>query len=61
MLDPAASKGLEFDVVVLVEPDHVLRAGHGPGDVYVAITRPTTRLHVVHAAPLPEGLDPSSR
>ena len=61
VLDPAASKGLEFDVVVLVEPDHVLRAGHGPGDVYVAITRPTTRLHVVHAAPLPEGLDPSSR
>ena len=30
----------------------------GPGNLYVAMTRPTRRLHVVHSRPLPEGLDP---
>lgn len=55
VLDPAASKGLEFDVVLLVEPTEV--AEHrGPSDVYVAMTRPTRRLHVVHSLGLPEGL-----
>lgn len=53
VLDPVAAKGLEFDVVVLVEPAAVLEAG--PGDLYVAMTRPTRRLHVVHARPLPAG------
>ena len=45
------AKGLEFDVVVLVEP-----ADLAAGDLYVAMTRPTVTLHVVHAAPLPPGL-----
>ncbi|MHB1064945.1 MAG: HelD family protein [Georgenia sp.] len=53
VLDPFAAKGLEFDVVVLLEPAAVLEAG--PGDLYVAMTRPTRRLHVVHARPLPVG------
>lgn len=53
VLDPVAAKGLEFDVVVLLEPAAVLEAG--PGDLYVAMTRPTRRLHVVHARPLPAG------
>lgn len=48
------SKGLEFDAVVLVEPDAVLTDG-SPGDLYVAMTRPTTALRVVHHRPLPEG------
>ncbi len=48
------SKGLEFDAVVLVEPDAVLTDG-GPGDLYVAMTRPTTALRVVHHRPLPAG------
>ncbi|MFD1504131.1 AAA family ATPase [Georgenia yuyongxinii] len=47
------AKGLEFDVVVLVEPAEVLEGG--TGDIYVAMTRPTRRLHVVHARDLPEG------
>ncbi|MEE6280262.1 HelD family protein [Georgenia sp. MJ170] len=54
VLDAVASKGLEFDVVVLVEPARVLEGG--PGDLYVAMTRPTTRLHVVHQEPLPAGI-----
>lgn len=53
VLDPAAAKGLEFDVVVLVEPAELLASG--PGDLYVAMTRVTQRLHVVHQQPLPAG------
>ncbi len=48
------SKGLEYDVVVLVEPKDVL--SDGPGDLYVAMTRPTRRLHVLYRSDLPEGL-----
>lgn len=55
VLTPRQTKGLEFDVVVLVEPALVLEQG-GPGDLYVALTRPTQRLHVVHARALPPGL-----
>jgi DNA helicase IV len=53
LLTPRQSKGLEFDVVVLVEPAHVLEVG--AGDLYVAMTRPTRQLRVVHRAPLPDG------
>ncbi len=53
LLTPRQSKGLEFDVVVLVEPAHVLEAG--AGDLYVAMTRPTRQLRVVHGSPLPDG------
>src|SRR5690606_33258561 len=45
VLDAVASKGLEFDVVVLVEPEEI--AEGGPGDLYVAMTRPTKVLHIV--------------
>lgn len=54
VLTPVETKGLEFDVVVLVEPGEV--AAVGAGDLYVAMTRPTLRLHVVHAGELPAGL-----
>lgn len=47
------SKGLEFDVAVVVEPAELAVR---PGDLYVALTRPTKRLEVVHAQPLPRGL-----
>ncbi|GAA5518755.1 hypothetical protein Lsed01_01188 [Demequina sediminis] len=47
------SKGLEFDVAVVVEPAEIAAR---PGDLYVALTRPTKRLDIVHARPLPEGL-----
>ena len=48
------SKGLEYDVVVLLEPADIL--AEGPGSLYVAMTRPTRQLHVVHAGELPDGL-----
>ncbi|GAB2675060.1 HelD family protein [Thalassiella azotivora] len=52
------AKGLEFDGVVLVEPVEVLEdSPRGAGDLYVAMTRPTQRLHVVHDRPLPAGLE----
>ncbi|WP_218780003.1 HelD family protein [Cellulomonas iranensis] len=53
VLTPGQAKGLEFDVVVLVEPADVLAAS--AGDLYVAMTRPTHALHVVHARDLPPG------
>lgn len=57
VLDVAASKGLEFDHVVLVEPAQIAREAQGPGDLYVAMTRPTRSLHVVHAETLPPGFE----
>ncbi len=53
LLTPREAKGLEFDVVVLVEPAEVLDAS--AGDLYVAMTRPTRALHVLHDRPLPAG------
>lgn len=53
LLTPREAKGLEFDVVVLVEPAEVLAAS--AGDLYVAMTRPTRALRVLHSAPLPAG------
>ncbi|MCL2090892.1 MAG: AAA family ATPase [Micrococcales bacterium] len=55
LVTPHQTKGLEFDQVILVEPAQVL-ATSGPGNLYVALTRPTQRLHIVHAEPLPDGL-----
>ena len=48
---PRAAKGLEFDVVVLVEPGRL-----SGSDLYVAMTRPTRSLRVVTSGPLPAGL-----
>ncbi|HEX5739945.1 MAG TPA: AAA family ATPase [Pilimelia sp.] len=57
----AQAKGLEFDAVVLVEPAALLGASpRGRQDLYVALTRTTTRLAVLHTGPLPPvlgGLD----
>ena len=49
------AKGLEFDAVVIVEPAELIDS-HGAGDLYVAMTRPTTHLGLVHARPLPAGI-----
>lgn len=54
LLTPRESKGLEFDAVVLLEPAAVLAVG--AGDLYVAMTRPTRALRIVHARELPAGL-----
>ena len=54
VLPISAAKGLEFDAVVLVEPAEVLaESPRGANDLYVALTRSTQRLAVVHSAPLP--------
>lgn len=54
VLPISAAKGLEFDAVVVVEPAEVLaESPRGANDLYVALTRATQRLAVVHAQPLP--------
>ncbi len=59
------AKGLEFDSVVLVEPAGIIAEGTpatGRRALYVAMTRTTRRLHIVHAEALPpELLDPDAR
>jgi DNA helicase IV len=57
VLEVGEAKGLEFDAVVLVEPAAWLAAGErGLRELYVALTRATQRLDVVHATPLPDVL-----
>jgi len=61
VLTPEAAKGLEFDAVVLVEPSQIAAsrlnksALQAASDLYVAMTRPTQQLAIVHAEPLPKG------
>jgi DNA helicase IV len=58
ILTPREAKGLEFDHVVVVEPALIAEEGgeRGLRELYVALTRPTKTLVVVHARPLPDGL-----
>ena len=49
-------KGLEFDAVVVVEPTALVEEGEGLRALYVALTRATRSLTVVHAQPLPPAL-----
>jgi DNA helicase IV len=57
VLEVTEAKGLEFDAVVLVEPaEWVAAGGSGLRDLYVALTRTTQRLDVVHTGALPEVL-----
>ncbi len=47
-------KGLELDGVVVVEPSRIVDGSeHGMRALYVALTRSTQRLTVVHADELP--------
>jgi DNA helicase IV len=46
-------KGLEFDAVIVVEPAQIVEEEGSLRSLYVALTRPTRRLTVVHARPLP--------
>jgi len=53
VLTPQESKGLEFDAVVVVEPHEIITgSARGVGALYVAMTRPTQRLHLVGTAPI---------
>ncbi|MGI8757747.1 MAG: HelD family protein [Acidimicrobiales bacterium] len=50
-------KGLELDAVIVVEPARIVaEEPQGLRSLYVALTRATRRLTVVHAEPLPEVL-----
>ena len=51
LLDPRQAKGLEFDSVLVVEPGR-----YGTSDLYVALTRATQRLGVLHTGGLPASL-----
>ena len=54
LITPAQAKGLEFDTVILWEPNEIIT--DSPGDIYVALTRPTYRLHAASSSPLPNAL-----
>ena len=58
VLTVVQSKGLEFDTVLVVAPDEILaQSPKGGHDLYVAITRATRRLTVLHERELPEMLN----
>jgi DNA helicase IV len=57
VLTPQESKGLEFDATIVVEPQRIIdEIPRGAAALYVAMTRPTQRLHLVSSASLPRGL-----
>jgi DNA helicase IV len=57
VLTAGQAKGLEFDVVVLLEPAAIIaETRRGASDLYVAMTRSTQRLRILHREPLPAGL-----
>jgi len=59
VLTPQESKGLEFDAVVVVEPQRIVdEIARGAAALYVAMTRPTQRLHLVTTGNLPPGIEP---
>jgi len=54
---PSQTKGLEYDAVLVVEPERILADGpRGAAELYVALTRATQRLGVLHRGPLPQAL-----
>jgi superfamily I DNA/RNA helicase len=60
LVEARQAKGLEFDAVVVVDPAAIVASaadtGRGLRLLYVALTRPTQALAVVHAGDLPEPL-----
>ena len=56
------AKGLEIDAVVVVEPARIVASEmQGLRALYVALTRPTQRLTIVHSEPLPDALAAGAR
>jgi DNA helicase IV len=54
----SVAKGLEIDAVVVVEPARIASSElQGLRALYVALTRPTQRLTIVHGEPLPAALE----
>ncbi|WP_425465408.1 ATP-binding domain-containing protein [Nonomuraea mesophila] len=57
VLTVGQAKGLEFDAVVVVDPQGIWdQSPMGGQDLYVAVTRATRRLTVVHEGVLPDVL-----
>ncbi|HSC49163.1 MAG TPA: UvrD-helicase domain-containing protein [Gaiellaceae bacterium] len=59
VLTPREAKGMEFDHVIVVEPARIVGEaveGQGLRELYVALTRSTTTLVLVHSRPLPPEL-----
>lgn len=57
VLTPREAKGLEFDAVVVAEPQLIVdEIARGAAALYVAMTRPTQRLHLVTTGALPRGI-----
>jgi hypothetical protein len=54
VLSVRQAKGLEFDSVLVADPQCILaESPRGASDLYVAVTRATQRLGVVHEGELP--------
>jgi DNA helicase IV len=57
VLTPQESKGLEFDAAIVAEPQLIIdEIARGAAALYVAMTRPTQRLHLVTTTALPVGI-----
>jgi DNA helicase IV len=58
LLDLHVVKGLEFDAVIVVDPEAILaqRPDGGAGALYTALTRSTRALAIVHIDELPDAL-----
>lgn len=58
VLTVGQAKGLEFDQVLIVEPAAIRESSpRGGHDLYVALTRATQELVVLHVRPLPPGFE----
>lgn len=56
LLTPEQAKGLEFDSVLIADPAAILATPLGHNDLYVAMTRATRRLGIVHPGSPPAEL-----
>lgn len=57
LVTPAESKGLEFDAVILLDPQRIVELEHGFRLLYIALTRTTKWLDILYpAGALPEVL-----
>lgn len=62
VLDAEQARGREFDTVCVVEPEKIIAESIRPAQtLYVALTRPTKSLVIVHSLDLPDVLGGSSQ
>lgn len=54
VITPAQAKGLEFDAVLVADVGGILTRPRGHSDLYVAMTRTTSQLGLIHTGPAPE-------